>query len=246
MRGGTRAAGIGREIEQDHRHFPGALFLTPQVHQLADPVGQHVNALFMGAHGIGCVGDLVAATTEDQGARCAIQFGNGHHHSRLDGHQPEGRLGPGLKALELQCLHRQVRHVQGFKQRLGRIRVVVCRPPNQGKAGQRYHGIDDGPVAFHKKALHRRPGIQTTGESWNDPEPTVFQGLDDCIVMATVARQSIRAHQQQANCPPCFACRRPGVGQGIQFGTDTRVDTGVVNPDLRVVDGCPGFRELPQ
>ena len=80
-------------------------------HQSRDAISQPVDALRLGLHIKFFARRQVGSATEHHRTCRAIQFGDRHHHGRLDGHQTHGGRLPILQALKLETLNREVRHI---------------------------------------------------------------------------------------------------------------------------------------
>jgi len=169
--GAADVAGVGREVEDHHRHLARAALAAAQRHQLGHPGGQHQRALGAGVHVLRRVAGLehavvVAAAagdagrarpaTEDDRPGGAVELGDRHHDGALHRQQAAVGAAPLVERLELHRLRGDVGHVQPGQHVLGRLGIVVGRPADQREAGQRDHRVHRHAAVLDEETFDRR------------------------------------------------------------------------------------------
>ena len=131
MCGRSHGSTVGWKIKEGNTDFAVFSRCSPQFHQFVDAISQSINALNLGAHIKGTLGILSITTTEDHGTCCTIELRNRNHNGGFDGHKSHRRVAPLINALELECLHRKIGHVELSQHGLCSVRIVVSRPANE-------------------------------------------------------------------------------------------------------------------
>jgi hypothetical protein len=233
--GGARIAGVGGEVEQHHGDLALGARRVAQPDQPFHPLRQDLDALGLGLHVSRPLGEGgVGAAAEDEGPGGAVEFGDSDHHGRLDRHQPLSGGLPLLQGLEFHGQGRDVGHIQSGEDLLSGLVVVVGGPPDQGKAGERDHGVHQGLTITDEEALDGGSGIEPTGEGGNDLQAALLQGLDHAVVMRRVTREHIGAHQQQAHPAPGGTRRHRHPGQIL---ADPAPKARMIEADLGILHG---------
>ena len=254
----TGAARIGRKVEQHNADLALGQRRAPQGDQPSHPRSQGISAFAAGVHVVrpdrleaaalgttgASAGAGAASAAVDHVAGGAIEFRDRHHHGGLDRQKALPRSAPTVERLEFHRGHSQIRQVQAGQQVLGRARIVVGRPADQGKTGQGHQGVDGGLAVLHEKGLHCRTVVQAAGKGWNDAHATRLQRGDHAVIVSRVAGQDIRAQQQHTHRALGAGGRHPGqVGQTVgQALTRFGLQAGVVEAHLGVLDGWRHFQ----
>ena len=133
--GRPNGSAVGRKIEQHDGDLSVGSRRSAQPGQRRYPVGKALDPLLNGMH-IGLTITTLGPSPEDRGRCRAIELGNGNHDRRFHRRQPLGAAGPLLNGLKLQGVGCEVGHVKLAKYRFRRLRIVVGRAADQGKARQ--------------------------------------------------------------------------------------------------------------
>ena len=212
MRRRAGCAGVGREVEQDHRQLARRALRPPQHDQLGDLRRQRLGALGAALHFAGQARRGERAAPSATGARLArqvgapaeharqdraVEFGDGDHHRRFDRQQALAARAPLLQRLELDRVCRYIGHIELRQHFLGGLRVVIGRATDQAEPGQRHDRIDHRLAIDEEKFLDRRARIQPAGEGRDDPQPLGLQRGDRSVIMAGVTAEQVGAQHQQ-------------------------------------------------
>jgi len=104
------------------------------------------------------------ATTKDHGAGGTIEFGDGHHDGRFNGHKAAARGAPVGQRLKLQGMGCKIGNIELGEHLFGRLGIVVGRPTHEREASEGHHGIDRDLVLIHEEGLDGGPGIEAHGK----------------------------------------------------------------------------------
>ncbi len=232
---GRRAggAGIGREVENHHRHFALVVRGAAQRHQLGDAGGQRAGALLVRHHLVPRFRTRRGAAAEGHRPDRAVKLGNRHHHGGFHRQQATRIVLPLLQRLELDRVGGDIGHVQHGEQRLGGVRVVVGGAADQREAGERDHRIHRRHAVAHEEALDRRARIKPAGEGRDHPQSLRLQRGDDAIIMVGIAGQHVGAQQQHAHRAALAVA-----GHQRRILDDATGHARMVDADIGVFDRC--------
>ena len=138
-----------------------------------------------------------------------------------------------LDGLKFQRVCGDVGHIEFAERHFGGAGVVVSGAAHQGETGERDQRLDFGIAAVLEETVHRGACIEATGKGGDDAQATRLQRVDDRVVMRGVARQQIRAQQQQAHGRLVLAAV---TGQVAQLFADAVFHLRVVQAHLGVFD----------
>ena len=232
-RRGAGGAGIRREVEQHHGEPAPGLRRAAQGDEALHPLGEPRGPLGMHAHVPGVVAARRGgASAEHHRGGGAVEFGDRHHHGRLDRRQPALAGLPLLQRLEFQGLGGEVGHVEPRQHRLRGRRVVVGGPADEREAGERHQRVDAGAAVPHEEGVHGRAVVEAAGEGRHHVEALGLQRRDDAVVMGGVAGQHVAAHQQQ----PDAALRVATARQPRRIRADPASEARMVEPGLGVIE----------
>ena len=136
-------------------------------------------------------------------------------------------------------MHRKIRHIEFRQHFLGCFGVVVGRPADEREAGERHHRVNQRTTFFHEERVNRRPSIEAGRERGDHLQPASLHCGNHAVVMIGVARQHVRAHQQQAH-RAALAARRDGRQGGYGF-RHARCHVWVVETHFRILNRFAHF-----
>jgi hypothetical protein len=145
--------------------------------------------------------------------------------------------------LELQRVRGDVGHIEFAQRHFGSACIVVSRTTDQRETGERDQRLDFGVAAVLEETVHGGARIQAAGKGRDHPQPTRLQRSNDRVVMRGVARQQIRAQQQQAHGGLVLAAVS---WQVAQLFADAVFHLWVVQPHLGVFDRVFGLGQGAQ
>ena len=231
--GGAGRAGVGREVEQHHRHP-----LVPACGPAQCDLGGHAGGQHRGAFGVadhvlaGRSLAVAGAPAVSGRAHAAVELGQGDHHGGFDGKQAAGVAFPLLDRLELERVGGDVGHVQLGEQVLGGAAVIVGGAADEGEAGERHDRVHGGGAIPHEERLDRRTGIEAAGEGGDDVQALRLKRRDHAVIMAGVAADRVGAQHDHAD--RALGARRGKVAQALG---DVAGNARVIQAEFRVFDG---------
>ena len=193
-------AGVGRKAEQHDRQLALVARRLAQLDETRDARRQHGRPLGNDVHVAPAdPGAGGGATAEGHRPDRSIEFGNRHHHRRLDRRQAPFVGLPLLDRLEFDGMRGEVGNVERGQGVGRRRRVVVGGTADEREAGQRDERVDDRAAVAQEEFFDRRTVVEPMGESGDDPQPLGLQGRDDAVVMSGIAAQHIGPHHQKTD-----------------------------------------------
>ena len=255
---GTGGPAVGRKVEEHHGNFALGNPGFTQGDQFGDAGRQGFCPVVTDVHvlGAGCFETAMAvaaltefagargASAEDGGAGRAVQLWDRDLDRRLDRHQPAARIPPLFQTLELDGLGSDVGNIERGQHLFGRLGVVVGGAAHQGETGQRDHGIDRRSTVAQEKGFDRRALVEADGEGRHDLQSLCLQCCNGAIVVTCIARQDVRAHQQQPD--PASALRRLQARKLARLLGDAPRQSRVVESQVRVVERRLGRQRTAQ
>ena len=255
--GGAGVARIGREVEEHHADLATGALGPAQQRQFLDAGGEGFGALGADMHVAGVLGlrehalalataaggSSIGAAAEHGGARGAVELGNRHHDGGFHGQQAPVRILPLLHGLELDGMGGDIGNVEPGEDFLRRLGVVIGGAAHQGETHQRHHGVDGGLAVLHEEFFDGRAGVKASREGGDDAQAPRFQRRDHAVVVTSVARQHIGAHEQQAHSRLGAALGRRQLARVLG---DDAIHARMIDADLGIFDGRLDFHLAAQ
>ena len=137
-----------------------------------------------------------------------------------------------------------VGHVELGQHFFGGFGVVVGRPPDQRKTGERNQRVDGGAAVFEEVFVDGGSAVQARRKAGHDAQTARFEGGDHTVIVPGIVGQQVRAQHQQAH--RAFDRALGGGGQHTGVFAEAAFEAWVVDTHFGVFDGRLGLEHTAQ